>query len=160
MQKKTNFKTFNTNRKAFHNYEILEKIEAGIALNGYEVKSIRSSNVNLVDALIRFERGEAFIENIFIAPYENMSKHISDYDAKRKRKLLLHKSQINKISTRIKEKGLTAVPLGIYAGEKGKIKVLLAIGKGKHTYNKKETIKRRDLDRDMEREKNSRKTKA
>jgi SsrA-binding protein len=152
-------KVLYSNRKAFHNYEILEKIEAGIVLNGYEVKSARRSNISLVDSLVRFSNGQAYADNIFIAPYENMSSHVFDYDAKKKRKLLLHKAEINKMASKVKEKGLTAIPLDVYISKRGKIKLTIGIGKGKHSYDKKETIKKRDIDREMSKETNIRKYK-
>jgi SsrA-binding protein len=149
-------KVFTTNRKAFHDYEILEKIEAGIVLSGFEVKSIRRSNVSLADSIIRFSAGEAFADNMFIAPYEQISSHISDYDAKRKRKLLLRKSEINKLNAKIKEKGLTLIPLEVYLSERGKIKILIGLGKGKKSYDKRDSLRRKDLDRDMARERAAR----
>jgi SsrA-binding protein len=145
-------KTFSSNKKAYYNYEILEKLEVGIALSGYEVKSIRRSNVSLADSVVRFSNGEAFGENIFIAPYEQMSSHIADYDAKRKRKILMHKSEINKMYTKVRERGLTVVPLEMYIGSKGKIKLLIGLAKGKKTYDKKELIKKRDIAREMARQ--------
>jgi SsrA-binding protein len=144
-------KTFSSNKKAYYNYEILEKLEVGIALSGHEVKSIRRSNANLTDSVVRFSNGEAFGENIFIAPYEQMSSHIADYDAKRKRKILMHKSEINKLYAKVRERGLTVVPLEIYIGSKGKIKLLIGLAKGKKTYDKKELIKKRDIAREMAR---------
>jgi SsrA-binding protein len=145
-------KVFTTNRKAFHDYEILEKIEAGIVLSGFEVKSIRRSNVSLVDSVVRFSAGEAYADNMFIAPYEHMSSHVSDYDAKRKRKLLMNKSEINKWNAKVKEKGLTVIPLEVYLSAQGMVKVLLGLAKGKKAYDKKESIKRKDMDREMARE--------
>jgi len=145
-------KVLNTNRKAFHNYEILEKIEAGVVLSGHEVKSARKSNISLSDSVVRFSNGEAYADNIFIAPYEHLSSHVSDYDAKRKRKLLMNKSEINKFAQKVKEKGLTAVPLEVYVSQKGKIKILVGLGKGKRAYDKKESIKKKDVKRDLARE--------
>ncbi|MCL2484970.1 MAG: SsrA-binding protein SmpB [Endomicrobia bacterium] len=145
-------KIFSTNRKAFHDYEILEKLEAGIVLSGYEVKSVRRSNITLVDGIVRFSNGEAFAENIFIAPYEQISTHISDYDTKRKRKLLMHKSEINRMHSKVKEKGLTVVPLEVYVSSKGRMKLLVGLAKGKRAYDKKETIKRKDIERETARE--------
>ncbi|MCA6070362.1 MAG: SsrA-binding protein SmpB [Endomicrobium sp.] len=145
-------KIFSSNRKAYYNYEILEKLETGIVLSGYEVKSIRRSNVNLVDSVVRFSNGEAFAENIFIAPYEQISTHIADYDARKKRKLLMHKNEINKMCAKVKERGLTIIPLEVYIGGKGKIKLLIGLAKGKKMYNKKESIKKKDIAREMSRE--------
>jgi len=141
-----------SNRKAYYNYEILEKLEAGVVLSGYEVKSARESNVSLIDSAVRFSNGEAFAENIFVAPYKHISSHISDYDARRKRKLLMHKSEIAKFCAKVKEKGFTAVPLEIYIGGRGKIKLLIGIAKGKKMYDKREAIKRRDIAREIARE--------
>jgi SsrA-binding protein len=145
-------KIFSSNRKAYYNYEILEKVETGIVLSGYEVKSIRRSNISLVDSMVRFSNGEAFVENVFIAPYKQMSSHISDYDAKRRRKLLMHKSEINRMNAKVKEKGLTVVPLEVYIGIKGKVKLLIGIAKGKKSYDKKEAIKKKDIAREMAKE--------
>lgn len=145
-------KVLTTNRKAFHNYEILEKIEAGIVLSGHEVKSARRSNISLVDSLVRFSKGEAFAENVFIAPYEQISSHIMEYDSKRKRKLIMHKSEINKLNAKVKEKGLTVIPLEVYIAPNGKIKMLIGLGKGKRAYDKKESIKKKDISRELARE--------
>ena len=153
---KNDKKVFTANRKAFHDYEILEKVEAGVVLSGFEVKSVKRSNVSLADSIVRFSSGEAYADNMFIAPYERISTHISDYDAKRKRKLLMHKSEIAKLSARAKEKGLTAIPLEVYLSPKGKIKVLIGLGKGRKSYDKREVIKKKDLDREMSRERFSR----
>ncbi|BAG13620.1 SsrA-binding protein SmpB [Candidatus Endomicrobiellum trichonymphae] len=145
-------KTLSSNRKAYYNYEILEKLETGIVLSGYEVKSARQSNISLVDSVVRFSDCEAFAENMFIASYEQISTHIADYDAKRKRKLLMHKSEINKMRTKVKEKGLTVIPLEVYIGNRGKIKLLIGLAKGKKTYNKKEALKKKDIEREVARE--------
>jgi SsrA-binding protein len=145
-------KTLSSNRKAYYNYEILERLETGIVLSGYEVKSVRQSNISLVDSVVCFSAGEAFAENIFIAPYEQISTHIADYDAKRKRKLLMHESEIDKMRAKVKEKGLTVIPLEVYVGNRGKIKLLIGLAKGKKTYNKKEAIKKKDIEREMARE--------
>ncbi|MDR3330833.1 MAG: SsrA-binding protein SmpB [Endomicrobium sp.] len=145
-------KVFASNRKAYYNYEILEKLETGIILSGYEVKSIRQSKVSLIDAVIRFSNGEVFVENIFITPYKQISTHIAEYDAKKKRKLLMHKSEINKMKTKVKEKGFTLIPLEIYIRNKNKIKLLIGLAKGKKTYNKREAIKKRDITREMAKE--------
>ncbi len=145
-------KTLSSNRKAYYNYEILEKLETGIVLSGYEVKSARQSNISLVDSAVRFSDGEAFAENMFIAPYEQISTHIVDYDAKRKRKLLMHKSEISKMRAKVKEKGLTVILLEVYVGNRGKIKLTIGLAKGKKTYNKKEAIKKKDIERETAKE--------
>jgi SsrA-binding protein len=145
-------KIFSSSRKAYYNYEILEKLETGIILSGYEVKSVRRSNISLVDSVVRFSNGEAFVENVFIAPYEQISSHIAYYDTKRKRKLLMHKSEINRMYAKVKKKGLTVVPLEVYIGGKGKVKLLIGLAKGKKSYDKKEAIKKKDIDREMTKE--------
>jgi SsrA-binding protein len=145
-------KIFSSNRKAYYNYEILEKLETGVVLCGYEVKSIRLSNISLVDSIVRFSNGEAFVENVFIAPYEQISSHIADYDTKRKRKLLMHKSEINRMYAKVKEKAFTVVPLEVYIRGKGKVKLLIGLAKGKKSYDKKETIKKKDIAREMAKE--------
>jgi SsrA-binding protein len=147
-----NKKIFSSNRKAYYNYEILEKLETGIVLSGHEVKSIRRSNINLVDSVVRFSNGEAFAENIFIAPYEQISTHITDYDAKKKRKLLMRKNEINKMCAKVKERGLTVIPLEVYIGGKGKVKLLIGLAKGKKAHDKKEAIKKKDIAREMSKE--------
>ena len=134
-----------TNKKAFHDYHILEEYEAGIVLSGYEVKSLRLHNVSLVDSLVRFVNGEAYLDNVYIAPYLQISSHVQEYEAKRKRKLLLHRQEIVKINSKAKEKGLTVIPLEIYVSKYGKIKVLIGLAKGKTTYDKKEILKKKDL---------------
>ncbi|MDR1721181.1 MAG: SsrA-binding protein SmpB [Endomicrobium sp.] len=145
-------RVLSSNKKAYYNYEILEKLETGIVLFGYEVKSAKESNVSLVNVSVKFSNGEAFAENMFIAPYERISTHIADYDDRRKRKLLMHKSEIVKFCSKVKEKGFTAVPLEIYVSSKGKIKLLIGLAKGKKMYDKREALKRRDIVRETARE--------
>jgi SsrA-binding protein len=147
-------KIFANNKKAYYDYEILEKLEVGLVLSGHEVKSIKRSNVSLVDSLVRFSSQEAFVENMFIAPYEQISTHILDYNTNRKRKLLMHKLEIKRMYSKVKERGLTVIPLEVYVGSKGKIKLLVGIAKGKKSYDKKELIKQKDLDREMARDVN------
>jgi len=141
-----------TNKKAFHDYHILEEYEAGLVLSGYEVKSLRMHNVSLVDSLVRFVNEEAYLDNVYIAPYLQISSHVQEYDAKRKRKLLLHKQEIVKINSKAKEKGLTVIPLEIYVSKYGKIKVLIGLAKGKTTYDKKEILKKKDVNRELQRQ--------
>ncbi|MDR1784692.1 MAG: SsrA-binding protein SmpB [Endomicrobium sp.] len=140
-----------SNKKAYYNYEIFEKLETGVVLSGYEVKSLKQFKVSLLDSIVKFSNGEVFIENMFIAPYERISTHIIGYDSKRKRKLLMHRSEILKIHVKVKEKGFTTVPLEIYIGIKGKIKILIGLAKGKKIYDKREVIKKRDIARDIAR---------
>jgi len=142
-------KTLASNKKAFHNYEILDRLEAGIVLYGHEVKSARKGNFSILDSVVKFDKGEAFLHEAYIAPYEQMSSHVINYEAKRPRKLLLHKSEVLKFHARVKEKGLTAVPLEVYVSPKGKIKVLIALAKGKNTYDKKEALKKKDIAREL-----------
>jgi len=145
-------KVLSSNRKAYYSYEILEKLETGIVLSGYEAKSAKESNISLADSVVRFSNGEAFAENVFIAPYRRISTHIADYDAKRRRKLLMHKSEIGRMQAKVKERGFTAVPLEIYVGNRGKIKLLIGLTKGKKAYDKREAIKKKDIVREMRRE--------
>ena len=152
MKKNTEKQVLVTNKKAYHNYHILEEYEAGIVLSGYEVKSLRLHNVSLVDSIVKFVNGETYLENVYIAPYTQISTHINDYNAKRDRKLLLHKQEINKLFSKSKEKGLTAVPLEIYVSKYGKIKALIGLAKGKTTYDKREQLKKKDIERDTKRQ--------
>ncbi len=134
------------NRKARYDYEILEKYEAGIVLTGTEIKSIRKGAANLKDSYAVIKNGEIYLLNMFISEYKE--GNIFNHEETRTRKLLLHKSEINKINNKISLKGLTLIPTKLYF-IKGKAKIELAIARGKHTYNKKETIKQRDIDRDL-----------
>ena len=127
------------NRKAKFEYEILDKFEAGIVLTGTEIKSIRNGNANIKDSYAIIKNGEVFLLNMFISEYKE--GNIFNHEETRTRKLLLHKNEIRKINDKIKIKGLTIVPLKIYFE--------IAVARGKHTYDKKETIKQRDIDREM-----------
>lgn len=137
-----------TNRKARHDYHILETFEAGIALVGTEVKSLREGKGNLKDSFARAENGELFLYNMHISPYEK--GNIFNEDPLRTRKLLMHKKEIHRLAGQVKEKGLTLIPLKVYLNERGLIKVELALAKGKALYDKREDIKRRDANREME----------
>jgi SsrA-binding protein len=145
-------KIVTTNRKAFHDFAILETFEAGIILAGYEVKSLRKGEANLTDGFVAFKGDEAFLENVYIAPYAQQSTHVQDYNARQRRKLLLHKGEIGRLATRVREKGLTVVPLEVYFSPRGIAKVKLGLAKGKRAFDKRETIKRRDIEREMQRE--------
>ena len=134
------------NRKAKYDYELLEKFEAGISLTGTEIKSIRKGNANLKDSYAQVKNNEVYIINMFISPYKE--GNIFNSDERRTRKLLLHKKEIKKINDKISIKGVTLIPTKIYF-KNGKAKVELYIARGKHTYDKKETIKQRDIDREM-----------
>ncbi|MGA2090583.1 MAG: SsrA-binding protein SmpB [Endomicrobiales bacterium] len=145
-------KTVTTNRKAFHDYAILETFEAGMMLAGYEVKSLRAGDANLTDGMVRFWKDEAFLEGVHIAPYAHASTHIQDYDPRQRRKLLMHKQQIIRLSTRVREKGLTVVPLEIYFSPRGIAKVSIGLAKGKKTVDKRESLKKRDIEKETRRE--------
>ncbi|MCB4791758.1 MAG: SsrA-binding protein SmpB [Elusimicrobia bacterium] len=154
---KNDKKIIASNRKAFHNYEILESFEAGIVLEGYEVKSLRQSKASLVDGIVRFDKDEAYLDNVHIAPYLQQSTHVIDYNPRRKRKLLLHRREINRLSGRTKEKGLAVIPLELYFSKKNMVKVSLGLGKGKKVYDKREVLRKRDINREMERDIKSKK---
>ena len=141
-------KTVATNRKAYHNYHIQDGIEAGIALTGTEIKSIRAGRVSLGDAYVKPEGRELWLLNAHIARYE-ASSYLS-HEPLRPRKLLLHSQQIDSLTSKVLEKGLTLVPLRLYI--KGNIaKVEIALAKGKRLYDKRESIIRRETEREMER---------
>ena len=133
------------NRKARHDYEILETLEAGLALLGTEVKAIREGRVNLRDSYAVVERGEVWALNIHISPYSH--RGYADHEPMRKRKLLLHKAEIRKLIGRTVEKGLTLVPLRMYF-KSGKVKMAIGLARGKKSHDKRETIKKREADRE------------
>ena len=137
------------NKKAFFDYEILERYEAGIELKGSEVKSLREGKASLRDSFVRIENGEAYLFNAYIAPYSHGG--LFNHEPTRKRKLLLHKSEIKRLLGKSQEKGLTIIPLRIYFNERGKVKVEIALAKGKKLYDKRETIRRREQEREARR---------
>ena len=139
------------NRKAFHDYTILEKYEAGLVLAGYEVKSLRQGQANLTNGFVNFSKDGAYLENVHIPPYAQQSTHILDFNSRRKRKILMHRREIKVLFDKTREKGLTLVPLELYFNQRGVAKVLLGLGKGKKDYDKRESIKKRDLEREMRR---------
>lgn len=144
MEEKINIKIITNNRKAFHEFFILDKYEAGIQLTGCEVKSIRAGRLNLGDAFVYIERGEAFLRNCHISPYDK--GNINNTDALRDRRLLLHSGEIIRLFSRVREKGLSIVPLKIYF--KGAlIKVEIGLAQGKKLYDKRESIKEKDIAR-------------
>lgn len=149
MQEKTERELAQTNvaenRKAFHDYHILETFEAGLALLGTEVKAIREGRVNLRDSFASVDAGEVFLYNVNISPYSH--RGYANHEPLRRRKLLLHKSEIRKLIGKTAEKGLTLVPLRMYF-KNGRVKVAVSLAKGKRDYDKRETIKRRDADRE------------
>ena len=136
------------NKKARFEFEILDTLVAGIQLFGSEVKSVRLGHASLGDSFAIIHHNEVWLENMQITPYELNRMEI--IEAKRSRKLLLHKKEIQKIQTKINEKGLTLVPLKAFFNSKGLLKIELAIAKGKKLYDKRETIKKRDNQRQME----------
>ncbi len=135
------------NRKAKFDYEIIDKYEAGIVLTGTEIKSIRNGNANIKDSYGIIRNNEIFLLNMFISEYKE--GNIFNHNETRTRKLLLHKNEIKKIDDKIKIKGFTLIPLKLYFA-RGRVKVELAIARGKHTYDKKETLKQRDIQREMQ----------
>lgn len=137
------------NRQATHNYFIIEKYEAGIALTGTEIKGIRSGKCNIKDSYGIVKNYEVYLLNMHISPYEQGG--IFNHEEKRTRKLLLHKKEILKLNDKINMEGYTLIPLRIYF-KKGLAKVELGLCKGKHTYNKKEDIKERDIKRELAKE--------
>lgn len=138
-----------SNRKARHEYTILETVEAGIALMGTEVKSLREGRANLTDAYAFLEGGEVILKGLTITAYSHTSQ--TKLDPRRDRKLLLHKSEIRRLIGKVREKGLTLVPLRLYFNDRGIAKVALGLAKGKREYDKRRTIEERDANRDMER---------
>jgi SsrA-binding protein len=137
------------NKKAYHDYEILEKLEAGISLKGTEVKSLREGRANLRDAFVRIENEEAYLFNAYIAPYSHGG--LFNHEPTRTRKLLLHKREIKRLMGKVQERGLTIVPLRMYFSPGGKVKVEIALARGRKKHDKREVIKRRELEREARR---------
>ncbi len=138
-------KVIATNKKAFHDYFLLDRLEAGIALMGTEVKSSREGRVNLKDSYALVKGGEAFLLNCHISPYSHGNRE--NHDPLRMRKLLLHHKEIRKLIGKTQEKGLTIVPLRMYL-KRGRIKLELAVARGKKLYDKRETERRKEIDRE------------
>ena len=130
------------NKKAYHDYEILEKYEAGIVLQGYEVKALRAKRANLSDAFCRFIQGELHLMNTHIAHLDTTNRNFAR-DTRSPRKLLLHKKELDKLFEKIQKDGLTIVPLMLYFNEKNYAKVSIAVAKGKQLHDKRETMKRK-----------------
>jgi len=139
-------KNIATNRKAHFNYEIVEKIEAGLVLLGTEVKALRDAKANLSDSYVHFCNNEAYLIHCHISPYPNAGPF--NHEPLRPRKLLLNRSEMDKLEAKIQEKGLTLIPIKMYF-KKGRAKVELGLGRGKKLYDKRETTKRREQDREM-----------
>jgi SsrA-binding protein len=137
------------NRKAYHDYHVEETIEVGMVLTGTEIKSVRAGRVNLREAYARIENGEAWLLNCHIAPYEQGNRY--NHEPTRKRKLLLHREQINRLQGKVNEKGLTLVPLRLYI-RNDVAKIALGLVRGKKLYDKREVIAKRDAAREVERD--------
>ena len=152
-----NTKVVASNRKAFHNYSIEEKIEAGLILKGTEVKSLREGRVNLREAYATVAQGKAVLHNCHIGEYSH--GNIMNHEPLRTRGLLLHKKQIQKLTGQVQQKGLTIVPLRIYFNLRGTAKIELGLARGKKHYDRRESVKKREAGREMERAMKSRKQK-
>ncbi len=151
MNEQSNIKLVLRNKRAYHEYEILEKYEAGISLHGTEVKSIRAGKVNMSDAYARHYQGSISLMNLHISPWET-ANDFDQHDTTRPRRLLLHSKEIRKLSHDIEAKGYTLLPLSLYF-KGGKLKVELGLAKGKNLRDKRQTALKRDADREMDRAK-------
>ena len=138
-----------TNRKAFHDYHVLETYEAGLALQGTEVKSLREGQVTFKDSYVVVDRGEAWLVGCHIAPYHHGS--FENHDPERKRKLLLHRREINRLMGKVAERGLTMIPLRLYF-KQGRAKLELGLARGKKLFDKRATLRERDARRELDRE--------
>ena len=141
-------KTVASNRRARHEYFILETLEAGISLHGSEIKSIRAGQISLAESFVRIDGKEAWLEDAHIAPYEQAS--IFNHEPRRPRKLLLHSSEIRKLWNTVRQKGVTIIPLSVYL-KNGRAKVEIAIAKGKRLYDKRAELAKRDAQREIDR---------
>jgi SsrA-binding protein len=142
-------KTIATNRKAYHDYEVVDTVETGIVLTGTEIKSIREGRVNLRDGFAIVRDGEVWLLNVHIAPYAGGNRQ--NHEPLRERKLLLHRQEINRLAGRVQEKGWTLVPLRLYLKD-NRAKIELGLVRGKRQYDKRETIAKRDFEREVQRE--------
>lgn len=139
-----------SNKRALFEYYVIQKVEAGIALTGSEIKSIRAGKINFKDSYARISEGECFLMNFHISPWEKAS--FFNHEAERPRRLLLHKSEIRRLKVKVDEQGMTLIPLDIYINDKGKCKLTIALAKGKKVYDKRDTLQKKDLDREKERD--------
>lgn len=137
------------NKKAFHDFFISDCVEAGIALQGAEVKSIRKGGVSILDSFVVVKNGEMFLKNAYIKPYEKAN--VFKVNERRTRKLLLHKNEILKFERQVKEKGFSIMPTKLYISKDGKVKVEIGLAKGKKLYDKRQTLKDKAVKRDIER---------
>jgi SsrA-binding protein len=144
--------TIAVNRRARYDYSIDETFEAGLALTGTEIKSVRAHKVNLGDAYARVERGEAWLIGAHIAPFEQASTQRGNHEPKRTRKLLLHRSEIDELVGRTRQKGQTIVPLRLYINDRGRAKLELGLARGKQLHDRRKDIAERDAKRDMDRQ--------
>lgn len=149
MSQDTTTKLIGSNRKAFHDYAIEEKIEAGLVLKGTEVKSLREGRVNLREAYATVAEGKAILHNCHIGEYSH--GNITNHDPLRPRGLLLHKKEIRKLTGKVQQKGLTLIPLRMYFNPRGIAKVELGVARGKKQYDRREAVKQREAGREMER---------
>ncbi|MBS1107933.1 MAG: SsrA-binding protein [Deltaproteobacteria bacterium] len=143
-------KLITSNRRAFHDYEILETVEAGIVLVGPEVKSLREGRANLSDSYAVLRRGEAFLVNAHVSPYDKAGR--DNPEPRRERKLLMHRAELSRLGPKLAERGFTLVPLSLYF-KAGRAKVELGLARGKKQYDKREALKKREQDREIERAK-------
>ncbi len=137
------------NRKASHNFFFVQELEVGVALMGTEIKSIRAGKISFKDSHARIENNEVWLHNLHISPYDK-ADHFN-HDAERKRKLLLNRREIRKLTNKVEEKGLTLVPKNLYINDKGLVKITLALAQGKRLYDKRESLQKKDALRNMER---------
>jgi len=138
-----------TNRRAAFEYHFEQQYEAGIALTGTEIKSIRAGNTNINDAYCIFENGEMWVRNMYIAEYEYGTSN--NHEPRRNRKLLLRKAELKKLDRRVREKGFTIIPYKLFLSERGFVKMIIQLASGKKSFDKRETIKARDDKRDLDR---------
>jgi SsrA-binding protein len=137
------------NKKALFNYELVETLVAGMVLTGTEIKSIREGKVSLNDAYCLFQKGEMWVKSVFIAEYT--MGNIFNHETRRARKLLVNRREINKWNSKVKEKGLTMIPVRLFINEKGIAKLEIALARGKKKHDKRETMKQRDVKRELDR---------
>ena len=143
-------KVITTNRKAEHSYFIASRYEAGIVLSGSEVKSLRQGKASIQDSYAEVKNGELFLYSMYIAPYDK--SNYFNHEPRRPRKLLMHRYEIKRLGTKVKEKGFTLIPTQVYFADNGKVKIELALVRGKKKYDKREYIAKRDADRELKRE--------
>lgn len=139
-----------SNKRALFEYYVIQKMEAGIALTGSEIKSIRAGRINFKDSYAKISEGECFLMNFHISPWEKAS--FFNHEAERPRRLLLHKTEIRRLKAKVDEQGMTLIPLDIYINDKGKCKLTIALAKGKKVFDKRDTLQKKDLEREKERE--------